>query len=103
MFSFRACRDERAAGRASAGEGRRKLPGDAHPHRHGFPWRVNRPRCARLHKELVRILTEPQAAQRFASEGAEPASTIPAELGWFMGDEHERWKQVIKSPRIKVV
>ena len=57
---------------------------------------------AKLHKEIVRILAEPQTAQRFASQGAEPASTSPAELGKFMRDEHERWKHVIKSARIKI-
>jgi tripartite-type tricarboxylate transporter receptor subunit TctC len=56
----------------------------------------------KLHKEIVRILAERETAQRFASQGAEPASTTPAELARFMRDEHERWKQVIKSARIKV-
>ena len=57
---------------------------------------------AKLHKEIVRILADPQTAQRFASQGAEPASTTPAELGKYMRDEHERWKQVIKAARIKI-
>jgi tripartite-type tricarboxylate transporter receptor subunit TctC len=57
---------------------------------------------AKLHKEIVRILADRDTAQRFASQGAEPASSTPAELARFMRDEHERWKQVIKSARIKV-
>jgi tripartite-type tricarboxylate transporter receptor subunit TctC len=57
---------------------------------------------AKLNKEIVRILAEPQTAQRFASQGAEPSSTTPAELSKYMRDEYERWKQVIKSAHIKV-
>ena len=57
---------------------------------------------AKLHGEMVRMLGERELAQRFASQGAEPASTTPAELAKFMRAEHERWKQVIKSGRIKV-
>jgi tripartite-type tricarboxylate transporter receptor subunit TctC len=48
------------------------------------------------------MLADPQLAQRFASQGAEPASTAPAELAKFMRAEHERWKQVIKSGRIRI-
>lgn len=57
---------------------------------------------AKLHKELVRILADPQTAQRFASQGAEPSSTTPAELAKYMRDEHERWKKVIKTSHIKI-
>ena len=57
---------------------------------------------ATLHQAVVRMLADPQMAQRFASQGAEPASTTPAELGRFMRAEHERWKQVIKSGRIRI-
>jgi tripartite-type tricarboxylate transporter receptor subunit TctC len=57
---------------------------------------------ATLNKEIVRMLADPQLAQRFASQGAEPASTAPAELAKFMRAEHERWKQVIKSGRIRI-
>ena len=57
---------------------------------------------ATLHKAMVRILADPQVAQRFASQGAEPASTTPAELAQFMRAEHERWKQVIKSGRTRI-
>jgi tripartite-type tricarboxylate transporter receptor subunit TctC len=57
---------------------------------------------ATLNKEIVRMLADPQLAHRFASQGAEPASTAPAELAKFMRAEHERWKQVIKSGRIRI-
>lgn len=56
----------------------------------------------KLHKEIVRVPATPQTAQRFASQGAGPASTTPVELGKLMHDEHERCKQVIKSARIKI-
>ena len=55
-----------------------------------------------LNREIVRMLADPQLAQRFASQGAEPAGTTPAELARFMRGEHDRWKQVIKSARIRI-
>jgi tripartite-type tricarboxylate transporter receptor subunit TctC len=57
---------------------------------------------ARLNKEVLRILADREIAQRFASQGAEPAGTTPAELARYMRAEHERWKAVIKSGRIKL-
>lgn len=51
---------------------------------------------------LVKILAEPEMAQRLASQGAEPRSSTPAELAVFMRDETERWKKVIKSAGIRI-
>lgn len=57
---------------------------------------------SRLNAELVRMLAEPELAQRFASQGAEPRSTTPEELGRFMRAEYERWKTVIRTANIRV-
>lgn len=57
---------------------------------------------ARLNAEVVRILADPELAQRFSSQGAEPSSTTPEQLAKFQRDEHERWKRVIQSAGIKL-
>ena len=56
---------------------------------------------AKLNAQVVKILAEPEMAQRLASQGAEPRSSTPAELATFMRDETERWKKVIQSAGIK--
>lgn len=57
---------------------------------------------AKLNAEVVRILTAPELSQRFASQGAEPASSTPEQLARHMRDEYESWKKVIKSASIKL-
>ena len=57
---------------------------------------------ARLNKETVRILADPQVGKYFSSQGAEPSATTPAGLATFMRTEHERWKKLIKSAHIKI-
>ncbi len=56
---------------------------------------------AKLNAAVVKILAEPEMAQRLASQGAEPRSSTPDALLRFMQNESERWRQVIKSAGIK--
>jgi tripartite-type tricarboxylate transporter receptor subunit TctC len=56
----------------------------------------------KLNTQVVKILTDPEMAQRMASQGAEPRGTTPEELAKFMRVESERWKKVIKSAGIKL-
>jgi tripartite-type tricarboxylate transporter receptor subunit TctC len=55
-----------------------------------------------LNAEVVRIMADPEMAQRMASQGAEPRSTTPAELAAYMRVEYARWKKVITAAGIKV-
>ena len=57
---------------------------------------------ARLNRETVRILADPEVVKRFSSQGADPEPSTPAELAKFQREEHERWKKVIRSAKIKV-
>jgi len=57
---------------------------------------------SRLNAQLVRMLGEPELAQRFASQGAEPRATTPEELGQFMRAEYERWRKVIRAANIRI-
>jgi tripartite-type tricarboxylate transporter receptor subunit TctC len=56
----------------------------------------------KLNKLVVRILAEPEMAQRLVSQGAEPRSSTPEELTRFMHVESERWKKVIKAANIRL-
>ncbi len=55
---------------------------------------------AKLNAEVVRILQDKEVAQRFASEGAEPAPGTPDQLAKFMRAEHEQWKKTIAAAKL---
>jgi len=56
----------------------------------------------KLNQQVVKILAEPEMAQRLASQGAEPRSSTPEELVKFMRVESARWKKVIQAAGIKL-
>jgi len=66
------------------------------------PARTHRDIVVRLNREVVRILAEPEMAQRLATQGAEPRSSTPEELAKFMQVESQRWKKVIKAANIRL-
>jgi tripartite-type tricarboxylate transporter receptor subunit TctC len=66
------------------------------------PARTHKDVVAKLNAQVVKILADPEMAQRMASQGAEPRSTTPEELARFMRVESERWKKVIKTANIKL-
>jgi len=57
---------------------------------------------AKINADAVKALSLPDLAQRFASQGAEPAPGTPEELAKFWRDEHEGWIKVIKTANIKL-
>jgi tripartite-type tricarboxylate transporter receptor subunit TctC len=57
---------------------------------------------AKINADSVRVLSQPDMVQRFASQGAEPAPGTPEELAQFWRAEHEGWKKVIKTANIKL-
>jgi tripartite-type tricarboxylate transporter receptor subunit TctC len=57
---------------------------------------------AKVNAEVTRMLSAPDLSKRFASQGAEPAASSPAELARFMREEHESWKKVIKASGIRL-
>lgn len=56
----------------------------------------------KINAESVKILSEPEMAKRFSSQGAEPAPSTPEELAKFMRKEFDDWKKVIKAANIKL-
>jgi tripartite-type tricarboxylate transporter receptor subunit TctC len=55
----------------------------------------------KLNRQVVKILAEPEMAQRLANQGAEPRSSTPEGLAKFMQVESVRWKKVIQAAGIK--
>ncbi len=66
------------------------------------PARTPQDVIVKLNAQVVKILTDPEMAQRMASQGAEPRGTTAEELARFMRVESERWKKVIKAASIKL-
>jgi tripartite-type tricarboxylate transporter receptor subunit TctC len=57
---------------------------------------------SRLHAQVVKILADPELAQRFAGQGAEPQSTTPEQLAQYRRSEFERWRKLIAELKLKV-
>jgi tripartite-type tricarboxylate transporter receptor subunit TctC len=55
----------------------------------------------RVNSAVVKILSEPDVAQRLSKMGADPAPGTPDELARYMRADHERWNKVIKGAGIK--
>ena len=57
---------------------------------------------AEINARLVAVMSNPEIAQRLASQGAEPRSSTPAELAKFIQDDFKRLGGVIRSSGIRV-
>jgi tripartite-type tricarboxylate transporter receptor subunit TctC len=55
---------------------------------------------AKLHGEIVRVLTLLDTRERLASQGADVVASSPAEFAAYIQRETERWAKVIKSAGI---
>jgi tripartite-type tricarboxylate transporter receptor subunit TctC len=56
----------------------------------------------RLHRDIVRILTDPQMKERLAVEGAVAVGNTPAQFDKFIRDETAKWSKIIRDLKIKV-
>ena len=57
---------------------------------------------ARLHAELVRVLSSAETRERFAAMGAEAAHSTPDEFRAFTAAEQTKWAKVIRESGIRV-
>ena len=55
---------------------------------------------ARLNAEAVRAMSAPEMRERLAAEGAEPASSTPAQFGVLLRAEIAKWAKVVKTANI---
>jgi tripartite-type tricarboxylate transporter receptor subunit TctC len=56
---------------------------------------------ARLHKEIVAIITAPEVKERFARDGGYVVASTPEEFDRFMRAEAVKWAKVVKAAGIK--
>jgi len=54
-----------------------------------------------LHKDLTAIVASPETKKRFETEGAEPLSMSPEEVGRFIATETAKWARVVKDAGIR--
>ena len=55
----------------------------------------------RLNKDLTAIVASPETKKRFETEGAEPLSMSPEEVGRFIAAETAKWARVVKDAGIR--
>ena len=55
-----------------------------------------------LNALVVKILSDPEMAKRFASQGAEPSTTTPEQLASYRRAEFERWRKLIAQMKLKI-
>ena len=65
------------------------------------PARTPRPIVDRLNREVVKVIHDPDLAQRFASDGAEGVSSTPQQFAAHLKAEHAKWSKVIKETGIR--
>jgi tripartite-type tricarboxylate transporter receptor subunit TctC len=56
---------------------------------------------ARLHKEIVAIITAPEVKERFAKDGGYVVASTPEEFDRFMRAETAKWAKVVQAAGIK--
>jgi tripartite-type tricarboxylate transporter receptor subunit TctC len=55
---------------------------------------------ARLNRDIVAALKNPEVAQLFLKQGLEPAPTTPEAFGKFIRSEFEKWGRVLKGANV---
>ena len=70
---------------------------------YGFLGPANMPKdlVARLNREIVRALANPEAVAQLNKTGVEPTSSTPAEFARYIEREYQTWGKVVKEAGIK--
>jgi len=66
------------------------------------PAKLPRPIVSRLHDEVVKILRDPEIAQRIEADGAEPVGNTPEEFRKFMLADLAKWAKLVKESGAKL-
>jgi len=56
---------------------------------------------SRLHRDVLKVLTDPEVKEQFARQGAEAAPSTPEKFGEYVRSEIFRWKQVARDAGLK--
>jgi tripartite-type tricarboxylate transporter receptor subunit TctC len=65
------------------------------------PARTPRVIIERLHKDIVKVLDQPDVVKRFATDGADAVDSTPKEFAAHIKAESTKWARVIKEAGIK--
>ncbi len=57
---------------------------------------------ARLHKEVVKVLGQPEMRERIVSDGAAPVGSTPEEFGQFMLADLAKWGKLVRESGAKL-
>jgi tripartite-type tricarboxylate transporter receptor subunit TctC len=66
------------------------------------PTGTPKPMVARLNRELVAALGQPDLKERLASQGGDAVSSTPEQFAAFIADELKKWTNVIRTANIQV-
>jgi tripartite-type tricarboxylate transporter receptor subunit TctC len=66
------------------------------------PLKTPQPIIARLNKEIVDILREPEIGQRLAADGSEPVGSTPEAFGQHIRTEVAKWANLTKQMNIRM-
>lgn len=80
------------------------VPGFEYVTWYGLYAPANTPRdvLSLLNTQIVKILSDPEISQRFASQGAEPAGSTPDQLATYRRAEFERWRKLISTMNLRL-
>jgi tripartite-type tricarboxylate transporter receptor subunit TctC len=56
----------------------------------------------RLHREVVRIVTQPEMRDKLLSMGFDPVGNTPEQFSAYMNVEIMRWGKVVRDAKIKI-
>jgi tripartite-type tricarboxylate transporter receptor subunit TctC len=65
------------------------------------PAAVNKDVIARLHRETVKLLSQPEVKERIANVGAEIVGNSPQEFATFIRSERDKYARIIREASIK--
>ena len=66
------------------------------------PANLPRPIVEKLHRELVKILNEPDVHKRIVDDGSEPVGSSPEEFKKFLDADLLKWTKVVKASGAKL-
>jgi tripartite-type tricarboxylate transporter receptor subunit TctC len=56
----------------------------------------------RLHREITKVMSQPDARERMAALGFEPVNNTPEEFGAWIKAEIAKWDKVIRAANLKI-
>jgi len=66
------------------------------------PAQTSRDIVARLNREMVAVLKQPDLRERLVAQGSDPVGNSPQQFGDFIRAERDKWAKVIKQAGIRI-